>query len=320
VIEDTHGDPRTSGHAALRAFPNIGCYIAVPVRLSDGTFFGTLCGVDPQPKRFSGQQVELLVILARLLATYFERDQELLARKRAEAALDRLNRLKSEFVSTVSHEFRTALTGIQGFSEMMRDEDLAVADLKEFAGDINKDAKRLNRMISELLDLERIESGRMPLNLARVDLNALIAGLAEQTRPTLRTHTLALELDSALPMLVGDADKLLQVLKNLLTNAIKYSPSGGEIAIGSRCDAESAEIWVRDAGVGIAPDALESIFERYRRAEDGPARGIAGTGLGLPIVRQIVELHGGRVWAVSDTGEGSTFHVLLPLEGPRRES
>jgi signal transduction histidine kinase len=302
--------------AAVAAFPEIGSYVAVPVLLSDGTFFGTLCGVDPSPRNFARSQIELLTVLARLLATYIERDRELAERRRIEEELERLSRAKSDFVSIVSHEFRTALTGIQGFSEMMRDEEFTLEEMKEYSGDINRDAQRLNRLISELLDLDRMESGVMPLHLVRVDLNALVERVAGQARTTVPSHRIHLDLDEALPALVGDADKLVQVMSNLLSNAIKYSPDGGDVDVISRLEGDSAHVQVKDRGLGIAPDALEEVFERYRRLETAATRAIAGTGLGLPIVRQIVQMHGGRVWAESTLGGGSTFHVSLPLSGP----
>jgi signal transduction histidine kinase len=240
----------------------------------------------------------------------------LAAQKAANEALERLNRTKSEFVSIVSHEFRTALTGIQGFSEMMRDEDFTLDEMKEYAGDINKDAQRLNRMITEMLDLDRMESGRMTLNLAEVDLNQIVVEVAERARPSAPAHPIRLELDEALPLLTGDRDKLTQVLTNLVSNAVKYSPAGGEIVLCSRRDNDQAHVLVQDHGMGIPPEALEKVFERFSRVESGTNRYIQGTGLGLPIVRQIVQMHGGRAWVESTLGEGSTFQFTVPLGAP----
>src|ERR1041384_402307 len=136
-----------------------------------------------------------------------EQDQVALANL---AALERLSRLKSEFMSMVSHEFRTALTGIQGYSELMSSEEVAPVEVKEFAGDINADALRLNRMITEMLDLDRIESGRMAMHMAPVDLNRLLADAVERARMTTEKHEIVTGLDSALPMVAGASDKLTQ--------------------------------------------------------------------------------------------------------------
>ncbi len=227
--------------------------------------------------------------------------------------LERVNRAKSEFVSIVSHEFRTPLTGIQGFSEMMRDEDLNVAEMKEYAADINKDAMRLTRMINEMLDLDRMESGRMTLHREPTDLNAIVIEAVDRLRPNAPNHRLALALDPSLPHFAGDRDRLMQVVGNLLSNAVKYSPTGGEIAAATVREGPDLHLTVADQGLGIPADDLESIWERYSRVDSDGTRGIQGTGLGLPIVRQIVTLHGGRAWAESEIGRGSIFHVLIPI-------
>jgi signal transduction histidine kinase len=229
------------------------------------------------------------------------------------AELNRLNEAKSEFVSVISHEFRTPLTGIQAFSELLRDEEFSDTETKEFAGFINQEAERLGRMIGDLLDLDRMESGRMMLQLEALDFNALVEGVVAAARPNSPGHTVQLDLDPGLPTLTADRDKLTQVVVNLLSNAIKYSPDGGAVTVGTALDAGQAHLAVRDEGIGIADAELEVIFERYTRLLAGQSRSIEGTGLGLAIVRQIAELHGGRAWAESTVGKGSTFHVLLPL-------
>jgi signal transduction histidine kinase len=229
--------------------------------------------------------------------------------------LERLNRAKSEFVSIVSHEFRTPLTGIQGFSEMMRDEQLSLEEMREYAGDINKDVQRLNRMINEMLDLDRMESGRMTIHRELMDLNAVIDEAVGRVRPNAPNHTLTLDLQPDLPRIKADRDRLTQVASNLLNNAVKYSPTGGRITVTTRSEDDHLRLDVRDEGLGIPADALEMIFERYSRVDSQATRDIQGTGLGLPIVRQIVQLHGGKVWAESELGRGSVFHVVLPLAG-----
>ncbi|MCC6174332.1 MAG: GAF domain-containing protein [Chloroflexi bacterium] len=239
---------------------------------------------------------------------------------KAVAELERLNKVKSEFVAIVSHEFRTPLTGIQGFSEMMRDEDLSPEEMKEYAADINKDARRLNRLVNEMLDLSRMESGRIALMLEPLDLNAIVADVAATTQPNAPKHRFALQLDDTLPLLVADRDKLTQVVTNLVSNAVKYSPDGGQVTLTTRAEGNVAHLMVTDKGVGMPKEMLERVFEPYSRVETGTTRFIRGTGLGLPIARQIVKLHGGRVWADSVEGKGSTFHCLIPVGAmPRAE-
>lgn len=216
-----------------------------------------------------------------------------------------LSKLRGEFVSTVSHEFRTPLTGIQVFSEIMRDEELTIPEMREYAGDINKDARRLARLISDMLDLDRMESGLTTVNLVPVDLNRLLTEAAAQFRLDADEHPIELDLDPALPKVMGDPDGLTQVITNLLSNAIKYSPDGGAVKVRSRREATAATFTVRDHGIGVPADQLERIFERYSRIETAATQNIQGTGLGLPIVRQLVQIYRGTVWATSASGQGS---------------
>jgi len=229
------------------------------------------------------------------------------------AGLERLNSLKSEFVSMVSHEFRTALVGIQGFSEMMCEQDLEPADVKSFARDIYNDSQRLTRMISEMLDLDRMEAGRMTLHIGAVDINEAVRAAVERSRVTSPKHVIVTQLDPTLPPVSGDSDRLLQVIINLLSNAIKYSPGGGEVGVTTRSAGDQAEISVRDHGIGIPADFVDRLFGRYERYENQATSKILGTGLGLAITRRIVEMHGGRIWVESTVGSGSEFHVLIPV-------
>ena len=228
------------------------------------------------------------------------------------AGIERLNELKTEFITLVSHEFRTGLVGIQGFSEMIRDADITIDEAKTFAGDINKDAERLNRMINDMLDLDRIEAGRLVLRTEAVNLNAVLQEAVERARASSETHTIATNLDSTEPVVTCDQDRLAQIISNLLTNAIKYSPDGGEIMVTSRVIEGFVQVGVRDRGVGIAPDFVKRLFNRYERYEKTSGK-VIGTGLGLAIAKQIVEMQGGRIWVESTVGEGSEFHFTLPL-------
>jgi PAS domain S-box-containing protein len=231
----------------------------------------------------------------------------------ANTQLERLNQAKTDFVSLVSHEFRTPLTGIRGFSELIRDGDFTLDEVREFANDINDDAQRLARLIDQMLDLERMQSGRMQLHRDPVDLNQTIKEIAQRLRATTNRHQIRLDLDEMLPVFIGDQDKLVQVFTNLIANAIKYSPEGGDLVVKTRANQEHVHLTVCDPGIGIPSSDLERIFDRYARVEGGAGRFVKGIGLGLPIARQIVEMHGGTIWAESVVHEGSVFHVVLPL-------
>jgi signal transduction histidine kinase len=259
-------------------------------------------------------QHQSLVLLAQAVAqSKHESQQALAALQVAHEELAHASQVQSNFVAIVSHEFRTALAGIEGFSELMSEEPLPPEEVKEYATDILAQARRLGPMIADLLDLERMKSGRMPLSLVPVDLGALIREVGEPLRLSAPAHHFVLSLGSTGPVCLGDRDKLAQVLGNLLSNAIKYSPEGGTIEVGSQMVREMAQVWVQDQGIGIPPEALEAVFVPYCRIEAASTRYIKGTGLGLSIARQLVQMQGGQIWVESRLGQGSRFTFTIPL-------
>jgi signal transduction histidine kinase len=226
------------------------------------------------------------------------------------AQVQESNRKQREFISVVSHEFRTPLTAIHGLSELMSEDELPPEQVREFSRDINADAQRLERMITEILDFDRLESGRMVIAPKNVDLGAYVRGAVEAFRVVAPQHTFVSDVGGL--SVKADPDKLAQILTNLLANATKYTPPGSTIMVRAAAEGAMTHVIVEDDGPGIPPNALERIFERYYRIESKDRPQVAGTGLGLPIVRQIVELHGGRVWCESEEGHGAAFHFTLP--------
>ncbi len=228
--------------------------------------------------------------------------------------LIRASRMQRNFVAIASHETRTALAGIQGLSELMCDGYTSPEEVREYSTDIFNEAERLNRMINDLLDLEKMKSGHVEIKLKRVDINALIKKVVAHSRKTSK-HTLRLRLDTTLSECTCDSDKIEQVLTNLLSNAIKYSPAEEEIVVGSHVNQGMAQIWMEDHGIGVPPESREEIFAPYSRIGE-KTRYIQGTGLGLSISREIMHAHGGRIW-VESAGEskGSIFYFELPLAG-----
>jgi PAS domain S-box-containing protein len=263
----------------------------------------------------SGRPEHVLVMVEDVTVVREAQDrlgEALEAQRSANATLEKLDRTKTEFLSIVSHEFRTALTGIQGFSELIRDGGLEPDEVRAYGGYIFNDADRVNRLIGDMLDLDRMESGRMSIRTTEVDINEVLSDAIARagSSPTVEFKA---DLDPRLPIVVGDRDRLVQVVSNLVNNAVKYSPDGGIVTLSSRSEGGFALVSVTDTGVGIPPDEIGHVFERFRRVRSGAAQSIPGTGLGLTIVKQIVEMHGGKIWVESAVGHGSAFHFTLPL-------
>ncbi|HKW69825.1 MAG TPA: ATP-binding protein [Candidatus Dormibacteraeota bacterium] len=264
----------------------------------------------------SGRPEHVLVLVEDVTAVRETSDkltEALEAQRQANANLEKIDRTKSEFLSIVSHEFRTALTGIQGFSELIRDGGLEPDEVRAYGGYIFNDAERVNRLIGDMLDLDRMESGRMAMRTMDVDINDILMEAISRAAPSAVTVEFRSDLDPRLPIVAGDRDRLIQVVGNLVNNAVKYSPEGGTITLSSRVDGRFALVSVTDTGIGIPQEEIGHVFERFRRVRSGAAQSIPGTGLGLTIVKQIVELHGGKIWVESAVGHGSSFHFTIPL-------
>jgi two-component system sensor histidine kinase/response regulator len=235
----------------------------------------------------------------------------------AAATLDlmqRLNSLKTDFLRNVSHEFKTALLGIQGFSELMRDTDeLNVQDVRSFAADINRDAERLDRMVTEMVELDRTEGGRAELRIAPVDLNGLVQREVGVARSWPEHVVIELDLDPTMTLVPGDEAKLSGVMQTLLANAVMRSPAGGVVAVTTANGALGVSVTVRDQGVGVRAEFDDTLIDHDDLYANSPIRKLVGTGLGLGIARQVVQMHGGRLWVVRTPEAGSEFHFTLPV-------
>jgi signal transduction histidine kinase len=240
------------------------------------------------------------------------------------AALEELSRLKSEFISVASHELRTPMATVLGFSELLLDEVDPADPRHQYVSVIHQDAIQLSTLVNNLLDISRIETGRLAIELEPVDLEAVLRPLVTMLSAPAPRHDLIVELDPAARWVRADAAKLNQILMNLVGNAIKYSPDGGDVIVRSGPTPDGrVEVSVTDIGMGIPEEHLERIFERFYRVDSSETRAIPGTGLGLYIVRHLVELHGGTIAAESGSGRGSTFRFTLsaaprPAEAPTR--
>ncbi|MDR3632714.1 MAG: ATP-binding protein [Isosphaeraceae bacterium] len=243
----------------------------------------------------------------------------------ANMALFEMNRLKSDFLATMSHELRTPLNSIIGFSEVLSGSDQLNDRQRRYASNIQSSGKMLLSMINDILDLAKIESGKMEVRSEDFSVRDVCEALASLARPMAERKSIDLEcrIDEAIPLLRQDAGKIRQILYNLLSNAIKFTPEGGRVTLRARTEGRFAILEVADTGIGIAEEDRDRIFEKFRQArapgqpaDDVLTREHQGTGLGLSIVRELARLLGGDVHLESAPGQGSTFTVRVPLQLP----
>jgi signal transduction histidine kinase len=226
-------------------------------------------------------------------------------------------RHKSEFLANMSHELRTPLNAVIGFSEVLLERMFGDINPKqeEYLNDILGSGRHLLALINEILDLAKIEAGRMELEVVAFDLPQTIedALTLVRERAARRTIALGVGVDDRLGAMQGDERKIKQVLLNLLSNAIKFTPEGGRVEVRAEPVDGQVEISVSDTGIGIAPADQQAVFEEFRQVGTDYAKKREGTGLGLALARRFVELHGGTIWVTSAPGEGSTFTFSLPV-------
>jgi PAS domain S-box-containing protein len=233
------------------------------------------------------------------------------ARKEAEAA----NRLKDEFLATLSHELRTPLNAIMGWVSMLRQQSLDDAGRERAMEIIERNLRSQQQLIADILEVSQIIRGQMRLDMHPVDLVQAVGAALESVMPTAgaKHQTLTSDIAESAILVAGDASRLQQIFWNLLSNAVKYTPRDGQIHVVVSNTPSEASVTISDSGIGISADVLPHIFERFRQGESGPTREFGGLGLGLAIVRHLVEMHGGTVRAASEgTGKGASFTVTLP--------
>ena len=292
--------------------------LSVPL-LREGEIIGSLSLNRHTPGEFPPEAVEVLKTFATQSALAIQNARLFREIADKSAQLEAASRHKSEFLANMSHELRTPLNAIIGFSEVLTERMFGELNEKqdEYLRDIYTSGQHLLSLINDILDLSKIEAGRMELEATDFDLPSAIdnALTLVRERATRRGITLGRTIDEQLGMLRGDERKVKQVLLNLLSNALKFTPEGGRIDVSARLQDGVAEIAVADTGVGIAPEDQEAVFEEFRQVGLADKK-VEGTGLGLALSRKFIELHGGRIWVQSQVGQGSTFTFTLPV---RRE-
>ncbi|HWU89359.1 MAG TPA: ATP-binding protein [Kofleriaceae bacterium] len=316
-----HGMP--PGHLPVRS------YLGVPVTLRSGEVIGSLIFGHPDRDVFTERTERIIAGIAAQAAIaidnarlYEEAKRAAEAERAARAEVERASLIKDEFLATLSHELRTPLNAVLGWSEMLLLRGAGDAETRRGLETIVRNAHAQAQLIEDLLDMNRIVSGKIRLDVQGVDLASIIEAAIDSVRPSAEARSIRLRktLDPLAGPVFGDPHRLQQVVWNLLSNAVKFTPRGGKVDVLLRRVSSHVEIAVTDSGIGLSAEFLPYIFERFRQADSSTTRRHGGLGLGLSIVKQLVELHGGGVRAESPgLGQGATFVVSLPLRAIRED-
>ena len=294
--------------------------VCIPL-ITDQTKVGVLVLENRhKPESFVLADLPFLQDVANLIALRVK-NAHLSQERQAAQVIEEANRLKSELISTLAHEMRTPLTSIKGYSTalLMEEATFSPETQQEFLQIIDEECDVLRDLIHDLLESSIIDAGLLRLEPQPVMLPRLAKGLTDDIANHSPKHRFLVDFPSRFPIVDADPQRIAQVLRNLLDNAVKYSPQGGLVVVRGEVREDEVVISVADQGVGIAPEHLNRLFEKFFRVESGLGRHVVGSGLGLPIAQTIVESHGGRIWAESQLEQGTTLYFTLPLKGLSQE-
>lgn len=272
-----------------------------------------------EPESFVQTDLPFLQAVVDLVALAVQNAR--LRRKLQETrALDEANRLKGELLSILAHEMRTPLTSIKGYSTalLLQEASFDPESQREFLEIIDEECNTLESLVHDLLESSIIDAGLLKLEPQPIILPKLSEETIDEIAHRTEDHRFMVDFPEHFPIVDADPDRIRQVLRNLLDNAVKYSPDGGLVITRGEYNEDEVVVSVADQGVGISPEHLNRLFDKFFRVDSGRGHHVVGSGLGLPISRTIVEAHGGRIWAESKIGQGSTFHFTLPLDGISR--
>jgi signal transduction histidine kinase len=316
IVSDARSDPRHYGEVGRQVGREIRSLVAAPMQIKERCI-GVLEAINKcGDQEFTHEDVETLMILGAQAAVAIENAQLIGALREAYNRLGELEQLKSDFIAIASHELRTPLSLILGYASLLREQ------FEETVGEqldvVLRAALRLKHLIETMLNLRYLETGKMELACEFFDLRTEIRRVGRAYRSLAEANRLTLEMHVPDKCLIvwADRDKISVVLDNLLSNAVKFTPAGGRVWMTAIERRNQVEVVVADNGVGIPQEALKRIFEPFVQVEDHMTRQHGGMGLGLSIVKDLLELHGGRVWAESNPGQGSNFVFVLPMKPP----
>jgi len=294
--------------------------ICMPLFSGEAKVGALMLGNRHRQQGFAETDMPFLRALADLIALTIE-NAHLRRELQATQALEEANRLKAELISILAHEMRTPLTSIKGYSTalLMEEASFGPETQDEFLQIIDEECDILQDLIHDLLESSIIDAGLLRLEPQPIRLPHLARGVTDDVARRTQTHRFLADFAEPFPIVDADPKRIEQVLRNLLDNAVKYSPQGGLIVVRGEVRGDEVVMSVADQGVGIAPEHLNRLFEKFFRVTSALGRHVVGSGLGLPISRTIVESHGGRIWAESQLGEGSTFSFMLPVDSSAGE-
>jgi PAS domain S-box-containing protein len=315
VARNVQTDPRILDHEFHKR-EGIVSYLGVPLIVKENVL-GVLVLLTREEHDFSSDEIDFVSTLAgqTAMAIY---NADLYRQTRIQASeLSKANRAISDFTAMIAHDLRSPLISVIGVSEMMKDGLFGAVseDQKKWLGRVMENGRQLVDMIGDFLDVSKLESGRINLTLEEVDLDKLLSAAFDSHFLLAQNKQIVLRkiVTPSTRLIRADARRLEQVVNNLLSNALKFTPAGGEIELGSAGDDSNATVWIRDTGIGIAADEIGYLFEKYRQTTSGKTSEQKGTGLGLVICKMIVEAHGGRIGVESAEGKGTTFAFTLPF-------
>jgi two-component system, OmpR family, sensor histidine kinase VicK len=314
VARNVQTDPRTLDRKFYKR-EGIVSYLGVPLVVKEKVL-GVLALLTREDHDFSSDEIDFVSALAgqTAMAIY---NADLYRQTRIQASeLSKANRAISDFTAMIAHDLRSPLVSMIGISEMMKDGMFGAVNEEQikWLGKVMENGSELVEMISDFLDVSKLESGRISLTLEEVDLEKLLSAAFDNHFLLAQKKQIVLQknVNPSTRLIQADARRLEQVVNNLLSNALKFTPAGGEIQLESAGDESNAKVWVRDTGIGIAADEIGNLFEKYKQTTSGKSSNQKGTGLGLVICKMIVEAHGGRIWVESAEGKGTTFAFTLP--------
>ena len=317
VIRNVQKDARLPPVAEFYIKYGFVSYLGLPLT-AKGEVIGVLSLLTREEHEFSPEEIEFISTLAGQAAIAIQNSELFEQTKKQAAELEKAKEMQADFAAMIAHDLRSPLTNVVSTAAMLEDGLLGPIneEQKKWLAKIGTNVHSLVDLVSDFLDLSKLEASRIDLVKKNVDLEQLIRNNIDNYLLVAQAKKIVLRpsVDPALPQLMADPRRLDQVLSNLLSNAIKFTGEGGEIEVGaSRRNGKEVWVWVKDTGVGIPPDELGLIFEKYRQSASGKTSSHKGTGLGLVICKMIVEAHGGKIRVDSEEGKGSTFTVTIPL-------